>query len=63
MIASRMQPSRRTMLHSLGTAALPLIYCVGAKSAPTQPVAPLWDSAFILLGNACLLSTSPSPRD
>ena len=34
VIISRMQPSRRTMLHSLGTVALPLIYCVEAKSAP-----------------------------
>src|ERR1700719_4897908 len=53
--ASRMQPSRHTMLHSLGTVALPLIYCVGAKSAPAQPVAPLWDSASILLGNGGIL--------
>ena len=53
--ASRMQPSRRTMLHSLGTVALPLIYCVGAKSAPAQPVAPLWDSASILLSNGGIL--------
>jgi hypothetical protein len=53
--ASRMQPSRRTMLHRLGTVALPLIYCGGAKSALAQPVAPLWDSASILLGNGGIL--------
>jgi len=46
-----MQPSRRTMLHSLGTVALPLIYCVGGKSARAQPVGSLWDSASVLIGN------------
>jgi len=50
-----MQPSRRTMLHSLGAVALPLIYCVGAKPARAQPVAPLWDSASILIGNGGIL--------
>ena len=50
-----MQPSRRTVLHSLGTVALPLIYAVGAKSARAQAVAPLWDSASILIGNGGIL--------
>lgn len=53
--ASRMQPSRRTMLHSLGAVALPLIYCVGAKSGRAQPVARLWDSASVLIGNGGIL--------
>ena len=53
--ASRMQPSRRTMLHSLGTVALPLIYGVGAKSVRAQAVAPLWDSASIFIGNGGIL--------
>src|SRR5579872_1672910 len=49
-----MQPSRRTML-SLGTVALPLIYCVGAKSARAEPVSRLWDSASVLIGNGGIL--------
>ena len=53
--ASRMQPSRRTILHSLGAVALPLIYSVGAKSGRAQPVAPLWDSASVLLGDGGIL--------
>ena len=50
-----MQASRRTMLYSLGAVALPLIYCVGAKSARAQPVSRLWDSASILIGNGGIL--------
>lgn len=53
--ASRIQPSRRTMLHGFGAAALPLIYGVGAKPAPAQRVAPLWDSASILIGGGGVL--------